>query len=320
MDKVNELVNTELVSVLVLSFRSSGTIVETLQSIYNQTYKNIELVISDDASDDNTVEIIEQWVAKCGERFKRVEVIVSKENTGTSKNMNRGVDACRGEWIKPIAADDLLSPECVQKYMEKVHQDKGQIQIYQADEEVIDENSIVTGYMTNESQRMRKLADMKTAEEQYQYFLFNDIKVSPTMLFSRKAFYEVGMCDERIRNIEDYPLKLRFLRNGFRMGYLKCSVVQYRVHNSISHRKNEVCPINHVKQRRVLKELCCYPYIPKSNIFYWSSEILERFQENVIIHIFRNKPGFLVKCFMKVMSYLIPRQWERRMTAWKEKR
>lgn len=320
MDKVNELVNTELVSVLVLSFRSSGTIVETLQSIYNQTYKNIELVISDDASDDNTVEIIEQWVAKYRDRFKRVEVITSKENTGTSKNLNRGVKVCRGEWIKPIAADDLLLPECVQKYMKKVQQDKGKIQIYQADEEVIDENSKVTGYMTNESQRMRKLADMETVEEQYQYFLFNDIKVSPTMFFSKKAFYEIGMCDERIRNIEDYPLKLRFLRNGFRMGYLDGCIVQYRVHNSISHRKNEVYPINHVKQRRVLKELCCYPYIPKTNISYWSSEILERFQENVIIYVFRNKPGFFVKCFMKAMSYLIPRQWERRMTAWKEKR
>lgn len=320
MDNINELVNTELVSILVISFCSAGTIEETLQSIYNQTYENIELVISDDASDDNTVEIVEQWIAKCGERFKRVEVIASKENTGTSKNLNRGIDSCYGEWIKPIAADDLLLPECVQKYMEKVTQDKGRIKIYQADEEIIDENSIVTGYVTNESQRMRKLADMQTVEEQYQYFLFNDIKVSPTMFFAKKTFYEVGMCDERIRNIEDYPLKLRFLQNGFKMGYLDCCIVQYRVHNSISHRKSEVCPINHVKQRRVLKELCCYPHIPKTNIFYWSSEILERFQENVIIYVFQNKPGFMVKCFMKAMSYLIPRQWERRITAWKEKR
>lgn len=320
MDKVNEVVNAELVSVLVISFRSVGTIIETLQSIYNQTYQNIELVISDDASDDNTVEVVNRWIEEHGTRFKRVEVIVSENNTGTSKNLNRGVNACKGDWIKPIAADDLLLPECVRKYVEKVYRDGGKIHIYQADEEVIDENSKVTGYMTNESKRMRKLADMKTVKEQYQYFLFNDIKVSPTLFFSKKAFFEVGMCDERIRNIEDYPLKLRFLRNGFRMGYIDCTTVQYRVHNSISHRKDEVCPVNHVKQRRILKQLCCYPYIPKTNISYWCSEILERFQENVIIYVFRNKPGFFVKCFMKVMSYLIPRQWERRIVEWKERR
>ena len=309
--------NGELVSVLVLSYRCSKTVIDTLNSIYSQTYQNLELVVTDDGSDDSTLAVISAWIDKNKQRFVKTILVTTEVNTGTSKNLNRGIKACNGNWIKTIDADDLLLPECVEHYMEQVQKDKGFIKIYQSDEDIINEKGETTGSMVNEKHRMRKVADMKTADEQYRYFLFNDVKVSPTMFFSRESALEVGGCDERIPHIQDYPLKLHFLKNGYRMGYLEATTVQYRIHNSISHRKDEICAVNHTKERRIMKKYCCYPYIPKIHIGYWLSEGLEWIQEEVIINFFHNRPSFGAKCFMKIMGYLTPRQWERRIVQWK---
>ena len=317
--KKNEFLIEKPISVIVLAYQSSQTIEETLKSIYNQTYQNIELVVTDDGSTDDTVTIVKQWTEKNELRFCRTILVDSSVNTGTSKSLNRAVKACSGEWIKIIAADDLLLPECIEKFVDLVCEDAGEIKIYQSDEEVINDKGEIIGYMENERLRMQKVAQMENVEEQYRYFLHNDVKVSPTLFFSKKTFTEIGECDERIRNIEDYPLKLRFLRNGYRMGYLKCSTVQYRIHESVSHRIDEVCPMVHMMQRRKMKEFCCYPYVSKSDLNYWTSEWLERFQEDVIVKLFRNRPSTAVYAFIKVMSYLIPRQWERRLVEWKKR-
>lgn len=98
MDRVDkELKKGELVSVMVLAYRVSATVIETLESIYRQTYLNLELVIAEDGSDDDTLERIQEWIVKKGSRFEKVRVVASPTNTGTSKNANRGVAACSGE-------------------------------------------------------------------------------------------------------------------------------------------------------------------------------------------------------------------------------
>lgn len=109
-----------LVSVPVITYNSSKTIIETLDSIYNQTYPNIELIVSDDCSPDNTVEICQDWIEEHKERFARVELLTVEKNTGTSGNCNRAEAACQGEWIKSIAGDDILLPNCIQDCIEYV--------------------------------------------------------------------------------------------------------------------------------------------------------------------------------------------------------
>ena len=108
-----EKTNIPLVSVPVVIYNSAKTILETLESIKAQTYPNIELIISDDCSTDNTVALCRDWIDKNKERFIRVEIIVPDHNTGVAGNCNRAYAACEGEWIKSIAGDDLLMPNCI---------------------------------------------------------------------------------------------------------------------------------------------------------------------------------------------------------------
>ena len=106
-----------LVSVAVITYNSAKTVVETLESIKSQYYENIELIISDDHSFDNTVSICKEWLQLNSSRFSRIVLLESENNTGISANCNRAETTCNGEWIKIIAGDDLLLPNCISDYI-----------------------------------------------------------------------------------------------------------------------------------------------------------------------------------------------------------
>ena len=103
-----------LVSVVVITYNSEDYILECLESVKAQTYAGIELIISDDCSQDNTLKICKEWVDENKIRFVNIEIIEVKKNTGTTENINRACRLANGVWIKPIAGDDLLLPKCIE--------------------------------------------------------------------------------------------------------------------------------------------------------------------------------------------------------------
>ena len=109
-----------LVSVLVVTYNSADYIIETLESIKAQTYANIELVLTDDGSSDNTIALAEKWIADNKTRFVDAKIITVKKNTGVSANYNRGVQACSGVWIKNVDGDDLITPNCIKSNIDHV--------------------------------------------------------------------------------------------------------------------------------------------------------------------------------------------------------
>lgn len=66
--------STPLVTIAVVTYNSSQTILETLESVKEQTYKNIELIISDDCSSDNTTDICQKWLQKNAIFFSNVQI------------------------------------------------------------------------------------------------------------------------------------------------------------------------------------------------------------------------------------------------------
>lgn len=107
-----------LVSVVVITYKSANTILETLESFKQQTYKNIELIVSDDCSPDNTVEVVEEWIKNNSSYFVTVQLLKNSQNIGPSGNLNRGIKAATGEWIKSLAGDDTVTPDAIAKYVE----------------------------------------------------------------------------------------------------------------------------------------------------------------------------------------------------------
>jgi len=106
-----------LVSVIISTYNSSRFIEETLESIACQTWKEIEIIVTDDCSKDDTVEICREWLAKHDSRFSMTKLLASDVNTGISGNANRGLYAANGNWIKFLGADDTLKTNCLEDNM-----------------------------------------------------------------------------------------------------------------------------------------------------------------------------------------------------------
>ena len=106
-----------LVSVVVITYNSAKTVLKTLDSIAAQTYKNIELIISDDCSKDETVKVCKDWLKENSEIFVRTEIVTVEKNTGVSINLRRGIAVSKGDWIKGIAGDDLLVKEAIYDFV-----------------------------------------------------------------------------------------------------------------------------------------------------------------------------------------------------------
>lgn len=97
-----------LVSVCIPTFNGGDFLAQTLESVLAQTYPRIEIVISDDASSDDTRRIIEEF------RDERFEVLLHDEPTGASANWNSACALATGEYIKLLCQDDLLLPRCLE--------------------------------------------------------------------------------------------------------------------------------------------------------------------------------------------------------------
>lgn len=102
--------NKPLVSVVIPLFNKEKYIEATLQSVVNQTYSEIELVVIDDASTDRSLELVKSFVKEHQKRFSRV-VIRSIENSGQSRARNEGVFISEGDYVAFLDADDIWKPE-----------------------------------------------------------------------------------------------------------------------------------------------------------------------------------------------------------------
>lgn len=97
------------VSVIISVYNNEFYLRECLDSIINQTLKEIEIIIVNDGSTDNSLEVIEEYA----HRDKRI-VIINKENEGISKTRNRGLDICKGEYIQFIDSDDYIDNNMIE--------------------------------------------------------------------------------------------------------------------------------------------------------------------------------------------------------------
>lgn len=221
-----------LVSVVVLSYNSSKTITETLDSIYNQDYDKIELVIADDASKDNTVTVAAEWIEKNKDRFVNCIINRQSENGGVPKNLNGGINAAHGKYLKIIAADDLLTPDCVSVNLNACEENGYRHLCTWFKKFSVSES----GDKTFSDEEPNTALFNASAEEQFNALLCFNF-VYGCIFFVEKAYIEeLGMYDENYRYMEDYPMWVKMTARGDKLNFLNAVTVLYRVsETSLSH-------------------------------------------------------------------------------------
>lgn len=223
-----------LVSVCVISYNSEKTIVETLDSIYAQSYENLELVISDDHSSDDSVSVCRRWLECHESRFTNSVLIVKNNNGGVAANLNTAVAAARGEWLKTIAADDLLLPDCIKDNLNFVFHNDNQGIVFSKILPFRTEGgaNILVDY--NMPSRSAIPCYSLPAKEQYERILVRCFTPSNSAFFKKSLLEEFSFPEQYPFN-EDDPLWLRMTKTGIQLCYFDKATVMYRLGDTLSH-------------------------------------------------------------------------------------
>lgn len=107
------MMQSKLVSVIIPAYNAEGTISECIQSVINQTYRYLEIIVINDGSNDGTIEIVNSFTDP------RI-IIVSQENKGCSASKNQGLRIAKGAFIQYLDADDYLSLDKIENQINKL--------------------------------------------------------------------------------------------------------------------------------------------------------------------------------------------------------
>jgi glycosyltransferase involved in cell wall biosynthesis len=117
---LSKLIFGDLVSILIPAYNHQHYIEEALDSVYNQSYQNIELILLDDCSKDNTLKVAQQWAEErnVGERFTRVIIEKNAVNLGAHNTINRGLSLAKGNALTILNSDDVYATHRIEMLMQ----------------------------------------------------------------------------------------------------------------------------------------------------------------------------------------------------------
>ena len=296
-----------MVTVAVATYNSSQFIKDTLESIKFQSFQDIYLIVSDDGSQDDTLEITENWLKILGnrERFSDIEIIQVEKNTGVSANCNRIIKAAKSDWIKFIAGDDILLPNCIEDNLNFVKENPeaqiifSQVKLFK---EHFNNECFIRDIPLNYPNNL--MHPQFTVKDQYEILLLSDrINYTPSFFFNKEALLKVGGYDENNKLIEDYPMWLKLTKAGIKLYYFHKPTVGYRMHPSAQNNKLDkgIFKPSLINSHRI-KQKMVYPNLPwefrlNGNITYIVSLLFEKFGLN------RNK---YILTYRIITSYLNP--------------
>jgi GT2 family glycosyltransferase len=189
-----------LVSVLMSVYNGQQYLVEAIESIRSQTFTGFEFIILDDASSDDTWNILESYAKKDA----RITLIHNEENIGLTRSLNKGLSVARGKYIARQDADDVALPQRFEEqvgYLEK----HPQVVLVSCNLDVIDDQGRVVGQF------------LRACDPQFvSWFLLflNQLGGHSQVVFRREAAVKIGGYSESCRYSQDYELWLRLDQVG----------------------------------------------------------------------------------------------------------
>lgn len=208
----------KLVSVICTVKNGEKTLEETILSVINQSYKNWELIIVDDGSDDSTIKIIEKFA----ERDKRI-IPIYTNGIGRGKALNLAIKNSNGDYIANIDADDLMHPNRLEFQLQHLMKND--------DIFLICSNAVI--FYNDRKIIWEKQRNTMPQIISDSLLIKNSINHSSVM-FNKKALIEIGGYNEKLKSQFDYELWLRALANEKLIMKIPINLVAKRIHNQQS--------------------------------------------------------------------------------------
>ena len=218
-----------LVSIICHCYNHSKFVLETLKSVLNQTYDNIEVIVVDDFSTDNSADVISSFMVKHPE----IKFIQNHRNLGITKSFNRILKKTKGKYIIDLAADDLLLPNCV---MQQVHcfqnSNYQNLGIVYGNAELISENGNFEDYFFEVNSSKRVIKKRPTGRIYESIITSGKTFCSVSGMVKKEVFDSLNGYDEFLE-YEDFDFWIRASRN-FDIDFIDTPLIQKRtVANSL---------------------------------------------------------------------------------------
>lgn len=228
--------NQDLVSVITPAYNSSRFILETIRSVQSQTHTNWEMLIVDDCSKDNTVQLVKAEV----EKDPRIKLFTLEQNSGSAVARNTAIQNAKGKYIAFLDSDDLWKPEKLEKQLKFIKENDYAFTFTGYEEIDVNGTPINKVFQTPES------------------VSYKDILKRPgtigclTVMINKEKFDDVLM--PNIRTRQDFALWLKLLKTGIRAYSINEPLSKYRlVPGSISSNKIKAAQKNWYVYRKIEK-------------------------------------------------------------------
>ena len=216
--------STPLISIFTPVYNHEDYLDDYFRSIIKQTYKNIELILIDDASTDNSLMVIEKWLPKLEDRFENLTFISRKENKGLVFNCNQSISLANGKYFTAFASDDVMLESNIEEKVTFLERNS--------------EKAMVCSdvyYGNNLSSKKYTINNPKTFENNIFQKLINNGNMifAPSVVLRKKVLEEIGGYNNKY-TFEDYPTWLE-ITHRYKIGYIRKPLVFYRLSpNSLS--------------------------------------------------------------------------------------
>ena len=206
-----------LVSIVIPCYNHEKFIIDSIQSAIDQTFENVELIIIDDGSIDNSVAKIESLIDQCQQRFTNFE-FRTRPNKGLSTTLNEALEWCQGEYYSPNASDDIMLKDKIEKQV-KLLIDKPSITGICGAVQIIDSEGSLS-YRIRQPEKLYEFKDL----------IYTDSFLpAPGHMLRLAALRKTGGYIEGML-IEDWYIYLKILEDGGKILYTDELYCYYRIH------------------------------------------------------------------------------------------
>jgi len=230
------------VSVCIPTFNGAPWIREAIESALAQDFSDLEVVVCDDASSDDTAELAGQF------RDERVRVVAYPDRVGMARNWNRSVMASKGAYIKFLMQDDRLAPGCVGRMLEVLRESPAIGMVFCSRDLALDEPhdpaSVLFARRFGElHSRLGPLARVNDGQAlfaamQRDRFRDNMIGEPTAVMVSREALVKLGLFNVQLQQLTDLEMWLR-IASSYRVGFIAEPLATFRVHGRSASSSNE---------------------------------------------------------------------------------
>lgn len=291
-----------LISIITLTYKKFDTIFNTIESVLEQDYPNIEYIIADDGSDNFPKDEIEKFIFNNKSRnLKNVLITYNKENRGTVKNVNEAYKMAKGKYLLPLSGDDVfLNKNVVSKIVEIFNKRKCKVLVTSR---MVCNNNLEPLYILPHIKERKILSQYNTSQKQYEALIteqFFDMASGCVMYIDKHFLEQWNYFDEEYYLWEDGPFltkytlsyKLEFaydlisiryqiggVSNGALNPFMKSDIIKYNKTDRIEHLNKldwfTVQKINYINKKNelsnnndIIKLNLRYPLVILSKLIY----------------------------------------------------